>query len=82
LAAGDLIVYSSTLRHRVNPITRGERFAGVFWIQSLIREDTRRAQLFELDGTIRRLRQTGADPESLVRLTAHYHALLKAWTEI
>ena len=81
-AAGDLIVYSSTLRHRVNAITRGERLASVFWIQSLIREDARRAQLFELDGTIQRLTQTEADPESLVRLTAHYHALLKAWTEI
>jgi PKHD-type hydroxylase len=82
LAAGDLIVYSSTSRHRVNAITRGERLASVFWIQSLIREDARRAQLFELDGTIQRLTQTGADPESLVRLMAHYHGLLKAWTEI
>ena len=81
-AAGDLIVYSSTLRHRVNAITRGERIAGVFWIQSLIREDAQRAQLFELDATIQRLTQTGADADSLVRLTGHYHGLLKAWTEI
>ena len=81
-AAGDLIVYSSTLRHRVNAITRGERLASVFWVQSLIREDARRAQLFELDGTIQHLTQTGADTDSLVRLTAHYHGLLKAWTEI
>ena len=81
-AAGDLIVYSSTSRHRVNTITHGTRLASVFWIQSLIREDARRAQLFELDGTIQRLTQTGADPESLVRLTAHYHGLLKAWTDI
>jgi PKHD-type hydroxylase len=81
-AAGDAIVYSSTSRHRVNAITRGERLAGVFWIQSLIRDDARRAQLFELDATIQRLMQTGADADSLVRLTAHYHGLLKAWTEI
>jgi PKHD-type hydroxylase len=81
-AAGDLIVYSSTSRHRVNEVTRGERLASVFWVQSLIRDDERRAQLFELDGTIQRLTQTGADAESLVRLTAHYHGLLKAWTEI
>lgn len=81
-AAGDLIVYSASLRHRVNAITHGERLASVFWIQSLIREDTRRVQLFELDGTIRRLTQTGADSESLLRLSAHYHGLLKAWTEI
>jgi PKHD-type hydroxylase len=81
-AAGDLIVYSSCLRHRVNAVTLGTRLASVFWIQSLIREDARRAQLFELDGTIQRLTQTGADPESLLRLTGHYHGLLKDWTEI
>jgi PKHD-type hydroxylase len=82
LAAGDMIVYSSTSRHRVNSVTRGERLASVFWIQSLIRDDARRAQLFELDGTIQRLTETGADADSLVRLTAHYHGLLRAWTEI
>ena len=82
LAAGDMIVYSSTSRHRVNEVTRGRRLASVFWIQSLIRDDARRAQLFELDGTIQRLTSTGADSDSLVRLTAHYHGLLRAWTEI
>jgi PKHD-type hydroxylase len=82
LAAGELIVYSSSACHRVNAVTRGRRLACVFWIQSLIRADAQREQLFELDGTIQRLTQTGADPQSLVRLTAHYHSLLKAWTEI
>jgi PKHD-type hydroxylase len=82
LPAGDLIVYSSTSRHRVTAVTRGQRLASVFWIQSLIRDDAQRAQLFELDGTIQRLTQSGADSDSLVRLTAHYHGLLRAWTEI
>ncbi|HEY0799276.1 MAG TPA: PKHD-type hydroxylase, partial [Steroidobacteraceae bacterium] len=82
LPAGDMIVYSSTSRHRVSAVTRGIRLASVFWIQSLIRDDAQRAQLFELDGTIQRLTQTRADADSLVRLTAHYHGLLRAWTEI
>ena len=82
LAAGDLIVYSSTSRHRVTAVTRGQRLASVFWIQSLVRDDAQRTQLFELDGTIQRLTQSGADSDSLVRLTAHYHGLLRAWTEI
>ena len=82
LAAGDMIVYSSTARHRVATVTRGERLAAVFWIQSLIRDDLRREQLFELDGTIQRLTQTGADPDCLVRLASHYHGLLRSWTEI
>jgi PKHD-type hydroxylase len=80
--AGDMIVYSSTSRHRVNAVTRGRRLACVMWIQSLIRDDTQRAQLFELDGTIQRLTESCADADSLVRLTAHYHGLLRGWTEI
>ena len=62
LAAGDVIVYTSTSRHRVTPVTRGVRMACVFWIQSLIRDDLQREQLFELDRTIQRLTENGADP--------------------
>jgi PKHD-type hydroxylase len=82
LGAGDMIVYTATSRHRVNTITRGTRLACIFWIQSLIRDDGQREQLFELDRSIQRLTQTGADADSLVRLAAHYHALLRRWTEI
>jgi PKHD-type hydroxylase len=81
LAAGDMIVYTSTSRHRVSPVTHGVRSAGVFWIQSLIRDDVQREQLFELDRTIQRLTELGSDPDSLVRLAAHYHSLLRLWTE-
>jgi PKHD-type hydroxylase len=81
-AAGDLIIYTSTSRHRVNPVTRGQRLACVFWIQSLIRDDDKRGQLFELDRTIQQLTQRGADPDSLVRLTGHYHSLLRLWSDV
>ena len=81
LAAGDLAVYSSATRHRVNPVTRGTRLACVFWIQSLVRSDAQRVQLFELDRTIQALTRGGADAGALVRLTGHYHALLRLWTE-
>jgi len=80
-AAGDLVVYTATLRHRVNAVTQGRRLAGVFWIQSLIRDEVKREQLFELDRTIQQLTQS-ADPESLVRLTGHYHSLLRLWTDV
>jgi PKHD-type hydroxylase len=81
LAAGDMAVYSATSRHRVNAVTRGLRLASVFWVQSLIRDHLKRAQLFELDRTIQQLTQSAADAQSLVRLTAHYHGLLRMWTE-
>jgi PKHD-type hydroxylase len=82
LAAGDMIVYSSGSRHRVNAVTRGRRLACVFWVQSLVRDDKQRAQLFELDRTIQRLTQLGSDDDCLVRLAAHYHALLREWSEL
>jgi tetratricopeptide (TPR) repeat protein len=82
LAAGDLIIYTSTARHRVTPVTRGVRVSCVFWIQSLIRDDLQREQLFELDRTIQRLTELQSDPDCLVRLAGHYHTLLRLWTEI
>ena len=39
LAAGSLILYPPTTLHRVEPVTRGSRWASFFWTQSLIRED-------------------------------------------
>jgi PKHD-type hydroxylase len=82
LAAGDLFIYTATARHRINPVTRGRRVACVFWIQSLIRDDFKREQLFELDRSIQRLTELKSDPESLVRLAGQYHSLLRLWSEI
>ena len=52
LAAGDMILYPATSRHRVMPVTRGERLACFFWVQSLVKDDAERAMLFELDRAI------------------------------
>jgi PKHD-type hydroxylase len=82
LGAGDLLLYASSSRHRVNPVTRGQRLAAVFWIQSLVREDVKRQLLFELDRTIQRLTQLGVEQDCMVRLTSHYHGLLRLWTEV
>jgi PKHD-type hydroxylase len=82
LEAGELLVYSSASRHRVAPVTRGERLACVFWIQSLVRDDDQREKLFELDRTLQTLTRSGADADSLARLSAHYHGLLRMWSEI
>jgi PKHD-type hydroxylase len=81
LPAGDLIVYPSSSLHRVVPVTRGTRVASFFWVQSLIRDDSRRRLLFELDASIQRLTQTGADAAALLQLTGVYHNLLRQWAE-
>jgi PKHD-type hydroxylase len=81
LDAGDLIVYGAASRHRINPILDGERMAAVLWIQSLVRGDAERLQLFELDRTIQRLTELKTEADSLVRLAAHYHSLLRFWSD-
>jgi PKHD-type hydroxylase len=67
--------------HRVTPVTRGERLASFFWIQSLVREDSERALLFDLDRAIIDLGQTvPSDSLAMLRLTASYHNLVRKWT--
>jgi PKHD-type hydroxylase len=81
LPAGDMIIYPGTSLHNVTPITRGSRIASFFWIQSLIRDVSHRALLFDLDMSIIRLTQDHPNHPSLVNLTAVYHNLLRQWSE-
>jgi PKHD-type hydroxylase len=82
LPAGDMIVYPGTSLHNVTPITRGSRMASFFWTQSLVRDDGRRALLFDLDMSIRRLAADHPEHASVVSLTAVYHNLLRQWAEV
>ena len=82
LPAGDMIVYPGTSLHHVTPITRGSRIASFFWIQSMIRDVTKRSLLFDLDMAIIRLNRDHPEHPSIVELTAIYHNLLRQWTEL
>ncbi|UUC93248.1 MULTISPECIES: Fe2+-dependent dioxygenase [Comamonas] len=81
LPAGDLILYPSTSLHRVEPVTRGERVCSFFWAQSMVRDDARRALLFEMDQAITGLRGKFGETGETVSLTGHYHNLLRMWAE-
>lgn len=82
LPAGDLLLYPSTSLHKVNAVTRGARYASFFWTQSLVREDSQRALLFEMDAAIQQLTRDVPDHPSLVQLTGTYHNLLRRWVEV
>jgi PKHD-type hydroxylase len=81
LPAGDLILYPATSLHRVNPVTRGARLASFFWIQSMVRDDGRRALLFDFDMAINQVNQAVPEHASVVALTSCYHNLLRQWAE-
>lgn len=81
LSAGYMALYPATTLHRVTPVTRGTRYAAFFWIQSLVREENRRAMLLELDDSIRSVAAETPDHPAVVRLTGLYHNLLRDWAQ-
>jgi len=83
LAAGDLILYPASSLHFVTPITRGERVASFFWIQSMIRDDAKRALLLQMDLAVQTLAaELGQGHAQVVSLTGAYHNLLRMWAEV
>lgn len=82
LPAGDLVLYPSTSLHHVKAITRGARVASFFWLQSMIRGDSERTLLFDLDQTIQELSaEKGVEDPACVRLTGIYHNLIRLWAD-
>jgi len=91
LPAGHMIVYPASTLHRVTPVTRGSRWASFFWAQSLVKDETSRTMLHELDCAIIALRQelgrvagdeTGDEHPAVHSLVSHYHNLLRRWSEL
>ena len=81
LPAGHLVLYPATSLHRVTPVTRGVRVCAVFWLQSLLRDETQRALLFDMDQAIQQLAHEQEAHPCVVSLTGIYHNLLRQWSE-
>lgn len=82
LAAGDLVLYPATSLHRVNPVTRGARIASFFWVQSMVRDPTARAVLFDLDQAVQaHAAAHGLDHPLTVQLTGVYHNMVRLWAD-
>ncbi len=79
LPAGHMILYPSTSLHHVTPVTSGVRVSSFFWLQSMVREDSRRALLFDMDIAIQRLASESPLHPSVISLTGVYHNLLREW---
>ncbi len=82
LSAGDMVLYPASSLHRVTPVTKGARTACFFWLQSMVRDDGEREQLYKLDCAIRSLsgEKGGTDP-NVVELTNLYHNLMRRWAD-
>jgi PKHD-type hydroxylase len=82
LPAGHMILYPAKSLHRVEPVTRGTRLASFFWLQSMVRDDSERALLFDLDQSVQSLAAThGQGHPEVVRLTGLYHNLVRRFAD-
>jgi len=82
LPAGHLLLYPGSSLHRVEPVTRGARVASFFWIQSMVRDDSARTILFDLDRSTQTIAgERGQDDAEVIRLTGIYHNLLRRWAD-
>ena len=79
LAAGDVLVYPSTLLHRVEPVEQGERLVAVGWIESRIRSAEQRELLFELDTARRSLFTKDGKSDEFDLISRSYSNLLRLW---
>ncbi len=80
LPAGSMVLYASTNSHRVEPVTRGTRLAAIFWIQSMVRDETKRDILFDLNQIMDSVDKK-IDAAEKMALASIYHNLLRQWTE-
>jgi PKHD-type hydroxylase len=82
LPAGHMVLYPSSSLHHVTPVTRGVRVSSFFWMQSMVRDDSQRTLLFQLDKSIQKLvmDRGNGDPE-VISLTGVYHNLLRMWAD-
>lgn len=83
LPAGHMVLYPASSLHRVNPITRGSRWASFFWTQSMVKDDGLRGLLYDLDRAIIEVRQSlNGDTHGTLALTGVYHNLLRREAEL
>jgi PKHD-type hydroxylase len=83
LPAGHLLLYPASSLHRVEPVTKGARTASFFWIQSMVRDDSARTLLFDLDRSIQALAaDRGHGDREVIGLTGIYHNLLRRWADM
>ena len=81
--AGDMVLYSASTVHRVEPVSSGERLACFFWIESMVRDDAKRNLLFEMDNNLMQVRtKLGETSDAVIGLTGTYHNLLRLWAEV
>ncbi|MEM0953163.1 MAG: Fe2+-dependent dioxygenase [Pseudomonadota bacterium] len=79
--AGDVLVYPAGCLHSVAEVTAGSRLVAVAWIESQIRDGTKRQALYDLDKALDMLVDQGCEREPQLLLKQLRGRLLRMWCE-
>jgi PKHD-type hydroxylase len=79
-AAGDVIVYPSTKLHEVTKVTQGSRLVSIVFIESIIADEYKRAQIYELN-EIASLEGANMSWENRMRFEVARNNLMRMWSE-
>lgn len=85
LPFGHMVIYSTLVLHRVNPVLSGERRALVGWTQSMVRDPNQRQVLLDIAqsmGFIQNSTREGTEHLESIRLHKAYTNLLRMWAEV
>jgi len=78
--AGDCIVYPSTKLHEVSKVTQGSRLVSIVFIESIIADEYKRAQIYELN-EIASLEGANMSWENRMRFEVARNNLMRMWSE-
>ena len=80
--AGDVIVYPSNMLHWIEPVEEGSRWAAIGWIQSMLRHESQRDIMREVDALRGLAVAAFPDSEMQERFDRLRNNLLRFWAEV
>ena len=81
LPAGHAVLYPSSSRHAIKPLTRGERLVAVAWVQSMVRNAEQRQILYQLSQARDQLKSQ-SDSSAYQQIDDSYTNLVRMWAEV
>lgn len=82
LDAGSVVFYPSSSLHSVAPVTAGIRDVAVSWVQSTIRDASKRSLLYELNQAREILIEQQPDSPACAKVCNSFNNLVREWVEI
>lgn len=82
LEAGSVVFYPSSSLHAVTPVTCGTRYVAVSWIESSIRDPSKRHLLYELNQAREILITQQPGSEACNKVSNSFNNLVRRWIEL